>query len=155
MAKISFEVIQILRSTASAIAQSPDYQWGHMGACNCGFLAQQITHLRKNEIHDKAMLGHGDWREQLRDYCPTSGLPMDELIQRILDAGFDVDDLKHLERLSDGSILSFLPEEERNLRHNVKADVAKYLAAWAGKIENELLDRMPLPAFVSQQETIL
>jgi hypothetical protein len=34
-----------------------------MGACNCGFLAQEITHLRKAEIHSRAMQSTGDWNE--------------------------------------------------------------------------------------------
>lgn len=155
MAKICFEMIQMLRNTASAIAKSPDYQWGHMGSCNCGFLAQQVTHLRKEEIHHRAMQRYGDWNEQLNDYCPTSGLPMDDLIQRMLSAGFDVDDLKHLERLSDNKILSMIPTGERDLRHNVKTDVVLYLNAWANQIENALVDQLRLPAFISQEETIL
>lgn len=94
MAKISVTLIQVIRKTAAAIAKSPIYEWGHMGCCNCGFLAQQITQLRKSEIHARAMQGYGDWTEQLNDYCPTSGLPMDTLISEMVAFGFDTDDLK-------------------------------------------------------------
>ena len=100
MAKISFELIQVIRQTAENIAQSPLYQWGHMGSCNCGFLAQEITRLNKDDIHFRAMQGYGDWNEQLNDYCPTSGLLMDDLISKMIAFGFDTDDLKHLEKLS-------------------------------------------------------
>src|SRR5688572_30002446 len=123
MAKTSVELITLLRTTAAAISSSDDYQWGHMGACNCGHLAQQITHFNKDDIHRKAMQSHGDWSEQLNDYCSTSGLPLDDLITEILYVGFDTDDLKHLERLSDPKILDTLPFTQKFLVHNRKADV--------------------------------
>lgn len=83
------------------------------------------------------MQRYGDWSEQLHDYCPTSGLPMDELISEMLNFGFDADDLRNLERLSDKSILNTLPHDERYLRFNVKGDVIKYLNAWATLLEEE------------------
>jgi hypothetical protein len=137
MAKPDLEVIDVLRKTASRIASSNDYQWGHMGSCNCGFLAQAITHLRKEDIHARAMQRYGDWNEQLNDYCPTSGLLMDDLITQMLAFGFDTDDLKHLERLSDNRILRTLPAPERYLQHNVKKDVVRYLRAWADLLEQQ------------------
>ncbi len=147
MAKVNEAVIDALRKTASALSQSSIYQWGHMGACNCGFLAQEITLLRKEEIHRRAMQRYGDWNEQLMDYCPTSGLPMDDLISEMIAFGFDSEDLKHLEKLSDKTILQSLPIEERNLRHNYKADVIKYLHTWANLLEAKLLERIILPEF--------
>jgi hypothetical protein len=131
MAKASEEVIRVLRKTASNIECSSLYQWGHMGACNCGFLAQEVTQLTKAEIHRRALERHGDWTEHLNDYCPVNGLPFDELISELITFGFDSDDLKHLEKLSDPRILMMLPLEERNLRHNVKRDVVRYLNSWA------------------------
>jgi hypothetical protein len=145
MAKVTVGIISILRNTARTIGASVDYQWGHMGACNCGFLAQEVTHLRKAEIHSRAMQGIGDWNEQLNDYCPTSGLPMDDLISELLTAGFDVDDLKHLEKLSSPEILRQFRPGQRNLKHNVKADVVKYLNAWALLVENKLIGTISLP----------
>jgi hypothetical protein len=100
MARVSTHVIEALRNTTAKLEQSNEYQWGHMGSCNCGFLAQEVTHLSKKEIHTRAMMQHGDWSEQLNDYCPTSGLPMDDVISELIAFGFDSDDLKHLERLS-------------------------------------------------------
>jgi len=152
MAKASLEIVTILRNTASRIANSNDYQWGHMGACNCGFLAQEVTHLRKAEIHSRAMKGTGDWNEQLNDYCPTSGLPMDDLISELLNAGFDVDDLKHLERLSSIEILRSLPMDQRNLKHNSKADVVRYLHAWATQLESKLILNISLPREIAAAE---
>jgi len=145
MAKATVDIITILRKTADAIEISQSYQWGHMGACNCGFLAQQISHLHKEEIHTRAMKGNGDWTEQLNDYCPTSGLLMDSLISEIIAFGFDTEDLKHLERLSDKKILETLPFDQRHLRHNNKADVIRYLRTWSDLLENELINTITLP----------
>lgn len=139
MAKASIEVIEALRNTAKKLEQSNQYQWGHMGLCNCGFLAQEVTKLTKAEIHYRAMQSSGDWTEQLNDYCPTSGLPMDNLISELMAFGFDSDDLKHLERLSDGRVLQQLPFEKRNLRHNSKQDAVVYLNAWARLLEDEVV----------------
>jgi hypothetical protein len=155
MAKASIELIQALRKTADNLERTAEYQWGHMGSCNCGFLAQEITRLRKDEIHKRAMQRYGDWNEQLNDYCPTSGYAMDDLISEMLLFGFDVDDLKHLERLSDGNVLALLPLEERNLQRNVKQDVVKYIRTWALMLENRLLDQIYLPSFLTNTETIL
>jgi len=145
MARSSLQLIDALRATALKLYDSNLYQWGHMGACNCGFLAQEITHLRKEEIHSRAMQRHGDWNEQLNDYCPTSGLPMDDLISELLAFGFDIDDLKHLERLSDPKVLQTLVPNTRNLTRNIKADVVLYINAWADLLEGQLLNDIQLP----------
>lgn len=155
MATVSMQLIEALRNTSQTLANSTHYQWGHMGACNCGFLAQEITKQRKEEIHAKAMERFGDWTEQLNDYCPTSGLLFDDLVSELVAFGFNVDDLKHLERLSDGAVLRTLPIEKRNLRHNHKADVVTYLRAWADLLEIRLLDTITLPEFKPKSITIL
>jgi hypothetical protein len=155
MAKVSLDIVGVLRRAAKKIESSAEYQWGHMGACNCGFLAQEVTRLTKAQIHQRAMQGYGDWNEQLNDYCPTSGLPMDDLISNLLAFGFDIDDLKHLERLSDKRILEAIPQDQRWLRQNIKADVVKYLFAWANLIEDEITKsiKIELPeATLSEQE---
>lgn len=144
MANIRFELIQALKTTARKIEHNTSYQWGHMGLCNCGFLAQEITSLSKDEIHRRAMQRHGDWSEQLNDYCPTSGLPMDDLIDQLVNFGFTLEELRHLERLSDQTVLQRLPLEKRYLSHNVKADVIVYLNAWANLLEESLLDAISL-----------
>jgi hypothetical protein len=135
----SIELIDVLRNTAQKIAKSHTYQWGHMGLCNCGFLAQEVTALTKEEIHRRAMERHGDWTEQLTDYCPTSHLPMDDMISELLDFGFTRNELKQLERLSNPEVLALIPISERNLKHNVKLDVVRYLNTWAFLLEETVL----------------
>ncbi|MBL7843254.1 MAG: hypothetical protein KF846_04055 [Cyclobacteriaceae bacterium] len=150
MAKASLSLIDAIRKTAKTLEQSKEYQWGHMGSCNCGFLAQQVTQLRKDEIHRRAMERYGDWSEQLNDYCPTSGLPLDDVISEMIAFGFDAQDLKHLEKLSDPAILRSFPLGQRDLKHNLKKDVVAYMLAWANLLEQELLNKIELPVL---QET--
>lgn len=145
MAKASLPLIDAIRKAAKNLEQSKEYQWGHMGSCNCGFLAQQVTKLRKDEIHARAMERYGDWTEQLNDYCPTSGLPLDEVISEMIAFGFDAHDLKHLEKLSDPAILRSFPLGQRDLKHNVKKDVVAYMMAWADLLEQKLLLNIKLP----------
>ncbi|MBL6449480.1 hypothetical protein JMN32_24420 [Fulvivirga sp. 29W222] len=145
MAKASTHLIEALRQTSKNLEKSQQYQWGHMGSCNCGRLAQEITQLSKSEIHSRAMNKHGDWNEQLNDYCPTSGLLMDDLITQMLNFGLDTDDLKHLEKLSDIKILKRLPLHNRHLKHNRKQDVIIYIDEWADMLEEELAEKIELP----------
>lgn len=155
MARPNLDLIAALRQTACKIEQGSPYQWGHMGSCNCGNLAQEITKLTKAEIHAHALAnGRGDWNEQLNDYCPTSGLPMDLLINEMIDAGLDSDDLKHLERLSDRRILNRLPENKRHLRHNYRDDVVLYISEWATMLEEQLLSTIKLPQFTWETEAV-
>jgi hypothetical protein len=148
MAKPRLELIQALRKTAQKIADSNHYQWGHMGSCNCGHLVQEVTRLTRAEIHEYAMRTRGgDWSEQALDYCPTSGYLMDQVISIMLDAGLEVEDFRHLERLSDRAVLRRLPESERFLQHNQREDVAKYLRTWADLLEEQLLDQIEIPRF--------
>ena len=146
--RVSLPLIQALRNTARRLATEAPYQWGHMGSCNCGHLAQTITQLTKAEIHARAMQRYGDWERQLVDYGPTSGLPIDQTIDEMLALGFTRADLTHLERLADPTIRAVIPFERRNaLRHNQRDDVVLYLRTWADLLEIDLLAGITLPNF--------
>lgn len=149
MARHTLSVIRRLQCTAQELENCTDYQWGHMGSCNCGFLARKITALPKHKIHSFAIQRQGDWSEQLNDYCPGSGLPMDNLISDMIAFGFDAKDLSHLERLSDRTILQTLPKEKQNLIRHSKADVILYLKAWAALLESKLIEEIRLPVHES------
>jgi hypothetical protein len=126
---------EYLRATAERLERENHYQWGHMGFCNCGYLAQEINKLQPSVIHNAAMAHSGDWREQLREYCPVSGLPMDQIIVNMEKAGFSIQDLINLERLEDRNVLR--KAGVSHLRHNHKADVLVYLRAWADLMEEQ------------------
>lgn len=140
MAKAEISVLQILRDTVKRLIETPHYQWGHMGSCNCGFLAQAVTGKSASEIHSAAMDGFGDWSEQLNDYCQATGRGMNGLIDELLAAGFDREDLAHLERLSDPVIIGLL---RKPLRYNCKEDVIAYLNTWASHLEDLWLAAQP------------
>lgn len=139
MARASKKLVDALRKAANRIAEDDNYQWGHMGACNCGFIAQEVTKLSKGEIHEFAMRGYGDWTEQVQAFCPTSSMPMDVLISEMIAAGFSLEDLANLERLKDKEVLDLIPAAKRHkLRHNDKNDVALYLKTWAVLLESKI-----------------
>jgi len=138
MATANPRLILALRKTISKLKKGAPYQWGHMGACNCGNLAQEITRISKSDIHRFAMQRSGDWSEQLNDYCPSSGLPMDLMISELLGIGLSREDLIHLERLSDPEILALIPMDRRmNLVKNKKEDLLLYLETWVRHLENQ------------------
>ena len=145
MARPTPELIYALRQTARNLKNGASYQWGHMGGCNCGNLAQQLTKLNKSQIHQYAMQRYGDWNEQVDDYCPTSQMPIDLLISEMVNAGLQLEDLKHLERLDDRRVLIRFPIENRFLKHNIRTDVIAYMEAWAELLEEELLSKITLP----------
>lgn len=145
MAKPNQELIAAIRRASKKIREGSDYQWGHMGKCNCGHLAQELTHLSKEEIHRSAMAKSGDWSEQVLDYCPTSGFLMDQLIGTMLEAGLDRTDLICLEKLSSPTVLQRIQAARKPLNHNVKADVTLYMNTWADILEERMLEKIQLP----------
>lgn len=147
MARPTPELIDALRRTARKLTDGAPYQWGHMGGCNCGNLAQELTKLNKDDIHRYAMQRYGDWNEQVEDFCPTSAMPIDLVISEMIAAGLALEDLKHLEKLSDRQVLLRFPIEKRFLKHNVRNDVVAYFNEWANLLEEQLLEKITLPSF--------
>ncbi len=143
MAQPTLELISALRHTAARLSSGGHYQWGHMGACNCGHLAQTITNVPKHAIHEWALERVGDWETQANQYCPASGYRIDEVISAMLALGMTRRDIRNLERLSDPRVLGRLREGERRLARNRREDVVRYMRAWADLLEDEL----PAPAF--------
>lgn len=144
MARPTPKLINALRRTAQKLANGAPYEWGHMGGCNCGNLAQELTKLNRDEIHRYAMQRFGDWNEQIDDYCSTSQMPIDLVINEMLNAGLMLEDLKHLEKLDDRQVLVRLPVEKRHLKHNVRDDVVIYLNTWANLLEEQVLEKVNL-----------
>lgn len=143
MANPSLKIIEALRKTAAQLENGNRYEWGHMGSCNCGNLAQTITSFSRAEIQKYALQKTGDWSEQLIDYCPTSGLPMDLIIEKMTNFGFTRQDLRHLEWLSDTDILNKIGVSYLN--RNLKSDTILYIKSWANLLEDLLIDKIELP----------
>ena len=87
----------------------------------------------------------GDWADQLRDYCPTSKLPMDEVINRMEKSGIPITALSKLERLSDERILARVPTHRKPLKYNSSSDASFYIKVWSEIIKEELLNEVELP----------
>ncbi len=138
MARATKELVKALMETAQRLRGGARYQWGHMGSCNCGHLAQTLTNLPKAEIHAMALRRAGDWGEQAVEYCPTSGLPLDHVISTMLDCGLTLDDITKLENLSDIYVLRRIPMERRPLRRNIREDAVLYMETWAKMLREEL-----------------
>lgn len=151
MARASIKLIEALKRTANKLNKGEKYMWGHMGACNCGNLAQELTKYSRQEIHAFAMRGRGDWSEQAEAYCAGTSLPMEFILADLLKEGLTTEDLIHLERLSDKAVLNKIPHERRiQMKHNDRADVVLYLKSWAELLEEKLLAQVELPKIASR-----
>jgi hypothetical protein len=145
MARTNIRLIEAIRETANKIQNSTNYQWGHMGSCNCGHLVQEITKLTAAQIHDYAMANcMGDWSEQSQMFCSTGSMPMDLLFSELINAGLDMVDIKHLEKCSDPKVLEAMPEGKKYPKNNVKEDVVLYMKIWANVLEEELIDKIKI-----------
>ncbi len=138
MAKPTLELITALRATAERLDGGVRYQWTHMGSCNCGHLAQTLTHYNKATIHKMALETPGDWSEQAQEYCATSGYPIDEIITKMIEAGLNVHDIAELERLSNDKIAREVAERHDHplpLNFREREHVVAYLRVWADQLE--------------------
>ena len=140
MPKASKKLIKAIRKAALNIETGGSYQWGHLGACNCGHLIQALTTRAKSEIHEAALAKDGDWRDLSHKYCLQSGYKIDDIISELLKAGLSLEDIEYLERLSDPKVLTFIGNQELELKHNRREDVITYMKAWADLLESEMLE---------------
>jgi hypothetical protein len=136
MARPSLALIHALRTTATRLAQGSPYKWSDFACCNCGHLAQSVTQLSAREIYEAAFLRTGDWGEQAREFCASSGYPIDFVLSRLFELGLTAEDVHNLERLSDDRVLRELSVPE--LRYTRRDDVVLYLNAWARLLERQL-----------------
>lgn len=138
MARANRRLITALFVTAGRLEAGTFYKWTHMGACNCGHLAQTLTALSPAELRARALEKAGDWAEQAVEYCPASGLVIDYVLGTMLDVGLSPDDIGALERLGDPAVLRRFPPQERQLDFRRRDDVVRYLRAWAALLEAQL-----------------
>jgi hypothetical protein len=136
VARPTVQLVRALRTTASRLDRGSAYKWSHFGQCNCGNLAQTITSLTPEEVYRAAFERAGDWGQQAREFCPTSGYPIDFVLARLFAIGVQQEDVRHLERLSDARVLKRLAVQE--LAHNRRENVVAYMRAWADVLEEAL-----------------
>jgi len=139
MARANRELITALRATALKLEAGAPYRWTHMGACNCGHLAQTVTQLSADDIRRYALERSGEWAEQGLEFCPTSGYPMDAILTALFELGLSSDDLGQLERLTNPEVLRRLPIELRKqLSYRDRDHVVLYMRTFADVLEEKL-----------------
>lgn len=139
MARANLKLISALRATAAKLEAGAPYRWTHMGACNCGHLAQTVTHLSADDIRRYALERSGEWAEQGLEFCPTSGYPMDAILSALFELGLSSDDLGKLERLTDPEVVRRLPVElRRELSYRERDHVVLYMRAFADLLQERL-----------------
>jgi hypothetical protein len=165
MARPSARLVRALRTTADRLEQ-PEvvYQWSHYGHCTCGHVAQTITRLEPSTIYRAAFYRPGDWGEQAAqlgrtehpdygerpaidegayefeslDRCASTGSPLTAILATMYAAGLERDDVRHLERLSDGEVLRKLGKNTTGLEHARREHVIAYLRGFAELLEEKL-----------------
>jgi hypothetical protein len=129
---MSKSLVDALHVVAERLEQGAPYQWGHMGQCNCGHLAQVITRKTAAQIHQSAIARHtGEWSEYANDYCGRTGALIDDVFEALLEAGLSRQDVIHLENLSDPEVLALVG---RPLQRHDRDDAIAYTRALARRL---------------------
>ena len=149
-----FELIFGIRSTAKRLRANACYSWGHPGCCNCGHLIQSLTNFTQWEIHQAAYVKGGEWKDLSRTHCETSGLEVDKIIKILFDHGLNLEDIIHLENLSDPEILNSMPIDRNTVKRNDRMHLIYYLESWADKLENKLFNLRETKGIKQTTETI-
>lgn len=151
MARPTHFLIEKLREAAGNIEASGDYNWGHIGRCNCGHLVQCMTSLSAREILAVAQKNYVDeWTEFANDYCPRNGASVGQLMDVLLSHGFALQDIHQLEYLSNPAVLNAIPGSPRSLEKGKPRNAALYMRTWAALLELELKERNPKDSMVPE-----
>ena len=124
------ELEEVLLKTIERLTSKSKYQWTHQGNCNCGHLIQSATGMSPGKIHNIALSGPGEWIDHAKNYCKASALPVDDLISQLLSIGIKIDEIAHLEWLSDPNIIRYVPNSVKPLSYKKKEDLIYYLKTW-------------------------
>jgi hypothetical protein len=144
MARATPLLIAKLREAASKIEDARDYNWGHIGRCNCGHLVQCLTDFSAAEIFSMAQKNYVDeWSEFANDYCPNDGASVDQLMDVLFAHGFELKDIHQLEYLSNPEVLKAIPGGPRTLEKGKPENAALYMRTWAALLEMKLKGTKP------------
>lgn len=77
------------------------------------------------------------------------------MIQKMIGCGLTLQDLSHLERLSDPEILATIPKKHRNkLSENSKEDVVLYMQNWAKLLKDNWLSLNPEISYSTEEKKL-
>ena len=139
MAKATKQLVDALRKSAERIKTGEGYEWGHVGRCNCGHLVQSVTGKTSSEIIKSFGPVLDEWTEHANDYCSSTGMSVQIMLDDLADIGFYSEDVRNLEYLNDRTVLNHPDIKNRHLKHNNHKDVALYMSTMAELLENELV----------------
>ena len=131
-------LIDALRETADRLRNGSDYKWSNFGLCNCGHLAQTVTHRSPKQIHEAALQRAGDWGQQALEYCGETGLEMDHIMNELLKLGLSPSDIRDIERLSNPKVRRRMGATVTGVTHYARTDAIAYFEAWADLLEEQL-----------------
>lgn len=159
---MSAEKIQVLKDTLDGLNGRKKYEWANHGQCNCGMLAQTITGRTGSSIEnafDKSEVGSWTtnieaFKDQNSTNCSTTGRPVAEIIKKMFDKGFTVQELIDLEWLRNPEILirakqlgnwevqdesAYRNKEEKkdNYKYESRTNLKLYLQAWLQILEEK------------------
>ena len=139
-------LIDALRETAERLRKGSDYKWANFGLCNCGHLAQTVTHKSPKAIHEAALARAGDWGEQAREYCGSTGLEMDHILGALMALGLNHDDIHDIERLSNPAVLRRMGPTPIGGSHYDRSHAIRYFETWADILEEALPEHLRMAA---------
>lgn len=134
---------ETLLIAANAIERGTvNYDYKYPGCCQCGVVFQAITGRSQIQLHnDNARLTQAcpdvadqrwaQWQWLARAFCPVTGIPQDELLRGLHDAGMTAENITHLENLSDPEVLARCKFWKRGKYFEKQKNVVEYLRAWA------------------------
>jgi hypothetical protein len=80
---------------------------------------------------------------------------MDLMVSKMLEYGLTIEDLSHLERLSDPEILSRMDKEKRDgLNKNSREDLVFYLQVWAKLLREKWIKESPLSPLIDSEKKL-
>lgn len=139
---MSRSLVDALRTVRDRLANGAPYQWGHMGQCNCGHLAQVVCQRSAKDIHASAIArATGEWSEHAFAYCADSGALIDDIVADLLAVGLTREDILHLEHLDDPRVIARVG---RTLQKNQREDAIAYFASFADLVEESLAPLLTL-----------
>lgn len=133
--------IRVLREAADYLEANPErYEWLHPSRCNCGILARVAGNMSQNQLNDivnkSAEKGKISWSTMAKNYaiCRDTGLPIVEVLQILMEAGFSLAEMSQIEYLKDPTLRKVL----RTSSFATAENVILYFRAWADLLQQEL-----------------
>jgi hypothetical protein len=110
------KLITALRTAAKALEDNTfAYDWTFPQSCNCGVVVGSLLGKSITELKDDLELRHYSlpkkdgkcnptWHRFVQHFCPVTGIPKDEILKELFNAGMTAKDISELEYLSNPEV---------------------------------------------------